>query len=237
VQADETLAAAARKLQKDHIGCLPVCQDKRVIGMITDRDITMRGVADARNVTQMKVREVMSTGILFCFEDDSIERAAALMSESHVHRLAVLDRQDQHLIGVISVSDLSGGASGPRPYEVIFYKKFNDHYGHPHHTELMRVAVAHGTKEEAIAAAIGQFEQTKQVKAWNNLADGYDVKSVHLDEQGATVEELELTTERESRIQRRAHELWERAGAPTGQDVQFWTQAAGEIDSEDRHRE
>jgi hypothetical protein len=101
----------------------------------------------------------------------------------------------------------------------------------------MRVVVAHGTKEEAIAAAIGQFEQTKQVKAWNQLADGYDVKSVHLDEQGATVEELELTTERDARIQRRAHELWERAGAPTGQDVHFWMQAAGEIDSEDRPRE
>jgi Protein of unknown function (DUF2934) len=101
----------------------------------------------------------------------------------------------------------------------------------------MRVAVAHGTKKEAIAAAIGQFEQTKQVKAWNKLADGYDVKSIHLDEQGATVEELELTTEREARIQRRARELWERVGAPAGQDVQFWTQAAGEIDTEDRPRE
>jgi CBS domain-containing protein len=107
-------------MKKDNIGCLPVCQDKRVIGMITDRDITMRGVADGRNVTQMTVREAMSSEVLFCFADDPIEQAAALMSESHVHRLAVLDRRDQHLIGVISVSDLSGGASGPRPYEVIF---------------------------------------------------------------------------------------------------------------------
>jgi CBS domain-containing protein len=236
VQAEETLAAAARKLKHDNVGCLPVCQDQQVIGMITDRDITMRGVADARNVTQMTVREAMSAEVLFCFEDDPIEQAAALMSQSHVQRLAVLDRETQHLIGVISVSDLSGGGSERRPYEVTFYKKFSDHYGHPHHTELMRVAVAHGTKEDAIAAAMRQFEQVKQVKTWNQLADGYDVTSVHRDERGAMIEELELTPEREARIRRRARELWEHAGAPTGQDVQFWEQAAGEIDNEDRSR-
>jgi signal-transduction protein with cAMP-binding, CBS, and nucleotidyltransferase domain len=171
--------------------------------MITDRDITMRGVADARNVTQMTVREAMSAEVLFCFEDDPIEQAAALMSQSHVQRLAVLDRETQHLIGVISVSDLSGGRSERRPYEVTFYKKFSDHYGHPHHSELMRIVVAH---------------------------------SVHRDERGAMIEELELTSEREARIRRRAHELCEHAGAPTGRDLQFWEQATGEIDNEDRSR-
>jgi CBS domain-containing protein len=120
VQAGEILATAARRLQKDSIGCLPVCEDKRVIGMIIDRDITMRGVADGRNVSQMTVREAMSAEVLFCFDDDPIEQAAALMSERHVHRLAVLDRADPHLVGVISVSDLSGGGSERRPYELTF---------------------------------------------------------------------------------------------------------------------
>ena len=60
VQAEETLDTAARKLKNENIGALPVCQDTRVIGMLTDRDITMRGVADARNVSQMTVREAMS---------------------------------------------------------------------------------------------------------------------------------------------------------------------------------
>jgi len=57
---------------------------------------------------------------------------------------------------------------------------------------------------------------------------------VHLDERGITVEEREPTSEREDRILRRARELWERAGTPEGRDLQFWEQAAGEIDSEQR---
>ncbi|MBT2795308.1 CBS domain-containing protein [Paraburkholderia strydomiana] len=106
--------------KKENIGCLPVCEDRRVIGMITDRDITMRGVADGRNVSQMTVREAMSAEVLFCFDDEPVEQAATLMSQRHVHRLAVLDRTDQHLIGVISVSDMSGGGSERRPYEMSF---------------------------------------------------------------------------------------------------------------------
>src|SRR5471032_617289 len=184
VQAEETLEAAARKLKKDNIGALPVCQDERVIGMITDRDITMRGVADARNVSQMTVGEAMSVEALFCFEDDSVEQAATIMSQNHVHRLAVLDRGDRHLVGVISMSDVDGGTSQRRPYEVIFHKTFTDHRGHPHHSELMRVSVAQGTKAEAIATAIGQFEQMNNVTLWHQLADGYDVTSVRVDEGG-----------------------------------------------------
>jgi CBS domain-containing protein len=237
VEAEETLDAAARKLKKDNIGALPVCQEKRVIGMITDRDITMRGVADARNVCQMTVREAMSAEVLFCFEDDSIEQAATIMRQSHVRRLAVLDRDDQHLIGIISLSDLGGDISERRPYEVIFHKTFTDHQGHRHHSEMMRIAVAQGTKEEAIVTAIRQFEEMNKISAWHQLADGYDVTSVHVDERGATVEEREPTSEREARILRRARELWERAGTPEGRDVQFWEQAAGEIDSEGCPRE
>ena len=237
VQAEETLDAAARKLKNDNIGALPVCQDTRVIGMLTDRDITMRGVASKRDVSQMTAREAMSAEVLFCFGDDQVEQAATIMSENHVHRLAVLDREDRHLIGVISLSDMGGSASQRRPYEVIFHKIFTDHRGHPHRSELMRVSVAQGTKAEAIATAISQFEEMNHLKAWHQLADGYDVTSVRVDEEGQTVEEREPTSEREARILRRARDLWERAGTPEGRDVQLWEQAAGEIDREAPQRE
>jgi predicted transcriptional regulator len=75
VQAGETLEAAARKLKNDNIGALPVCQDTTVIGMLTDRDITMRGVASERDVSQMTAREAMSAEVLFCFADDQVEQA------------------------------------------------------------------------------------------------------------------------------------------------------------------
>jgi CBS domain-containing protein len=236
VQAEETLDAAARKLKNDNIGALPVCQDKRVIGMLTDRDITMRGVAGKRDVSQMTAREAMSAEVLFCFGDDQVEQAATIMSENHVHRLAVLDREDRHLIGVISLSDMGGSASQRRPYEVIFHKIFTDHRGHPHRSELTRVSVAQGTRAEAIATAISQFEEMNHLMAWHQLADGYDVTSVRVDEGGATIEEREPTSEREARILHRAREVWERAGTPEGRDVQFWEQAAGEIDREDHPR-
>ncbi|WP_454743615.1 CBS domain-containing protein [Cupriavidus necator] len=230
VQATESLASAARELKHEDIGCMIVCQGRRVVGMITDRDIAMRGVAEGRNASQMTVGEAMSTEVLYCFGDDSVEQAATLMNEGHVHRLAVLDRNTRDLIGLVSLSDLSGGEREGCRYEVTFYKKMNDHYGHSHHTELMRVAVAHGTKEEAIVGAIRQFEQAKHLTAWNQLADGYDVTTIHRDEQGAMIEDLELTSEREAQIRSRARELWKRAGSPMGQDERFWHMAATEID-------
>jgi CBS domain-containing protein len=233
VQAEETLVAAARKLKSENIGALPVCLNNRVIGMITDRDIAMRGVADARDVTRMTVREAMSAEILFCFEDDPAEEAAKIMLQSHMQRLAVLDRGDQHLIGIISHAALSGGSSERRPYEVIFHKTFIDHSGQPHHSELMRITVAQGTKEEAIATATAQFAEMHKVKVWHQLADGYDVTSVHVDAGGATVEEREPTSEREARILRRAREIWERDGTPEGRDKEIWGQAASEIDRDD----
>ena len=167
-----------------------------MIGMLTDRDITMRGVAGKRDVSQMTAREAMSAEVLFCFGDDQVEQAATIMSENHVHRLAVLDREDRHLIGVISLSDMGGSASQRRPYEVIFHKIFTDHRGHPHRSELTRVSVAQGTKAEAIATAISQFEEMNHLMAWHQLADGYDVTSVRVDEGGATIEEREPTSER-----------------------------------------
>jgi predicted transcriptional regulator len=218
----ETVAAAARRLRKDNIGCLPVCQDGRLLGMITDRDIAMRSV-----------REAMSVDAICCTKDDSIEKAATIMREAHVQRLAVIN-DDRQLVGVISMTDLEGGSSERRPFEVIFYKEILDHAGLPHHSQVMRVSVAQGTKQEAVGAAISQFEETKRVTNWNTVADGYDVLSIHIGETGESIEVLELTSERDAEIRPRAHALWEQAGLPEGQDARFWEQAALDVDSESR---
>ncbi|SAL85309.1 CBS domain-containing protein [Caballeronia terrestris] len=233
LEPDETLAAAARKLRKDNIGCLPVCQDGRLLGIITDRDIAMRGVAEGRDANNMRVREAMSVDAICCSKDDSIETAAAVMRDAHVQRLAVVD-DDGHLVGVISITDLEGGGSERRPFEVIFYKEILDHAGLPHHSELLCVSVAQGTKHEAVASAIVQFEETKRVANWTTIADGYDVLSIHVDENGESVEALEHTFERDARIRPRARILWEQAGNPERQDAKFWDQAAREVDDADR---
>ncbi|MFM0140681.1 CBS domain-containing protein [Caballeronia grimmiae] len=230
---DETLATAARKLRKDNIGCLPVCEDGRLLGMITDRDIAMRGVADSRDPNHMRVREAMSINAICCAKDDAVEHAAALMHQCHVQRLAVVDA-DHNLVGVISMRDLEEGSSERRPFEVIFYKEILDHVGLTHHSELMRLSVAHGTKAEAVEAAISQFKAAKQVTKWTAAADGYDVVSIHVGESGESLESLEFTSERDAQIRPRARALWEEAGFPSGQDVQFWEKAAQGVDGENK---
>jgi CBS-domain-containing membrane protein len=197
--------------------------------MLTDRDIAMRGVAEGRDANHMRVREAMSVDAICCSKDDAIKTAAALMRDAHVQRLAVVD-DEPRLVGVISISDLEGNGSERRPFEVIFYKEILDHVGLPHHSELLRVSVAQGTKQEAVASAIAQFEETKRVASWTAIADGYNVLSIHVDDKGASVEVLEHTSERDARIRPRARVLWERAGIPEGQDAQFWEQAAREVD-------
>jgi CBS domain-containing protein len=237
VQAEETLDAAARTFKKENVGALPVCRDRNVIGMITDRDVTMRGVADAHDVTKMTVREAMSVDVLYCFGDDPVEEAERIMRARHVQRLAVLNRYDKHLIGIISLTSMRGDTSERRPYDVTFHKTFLDNRGRPHHAALMQVTVAQGTKEEAIASAIHQFEEMNHLNAWHQLADGYDVTSVHVDARGDTIEQREPTSEREANVLTRAYELWELAGRPSNRDKQFWQQAGGDVDSATYRRE
>jgi hypothetical protein len=201
--------------------------------MVTDRDIAMRGVADGRDSNQMKVREAMSVDVICCSKNDTLETAEATMRAAHVQRLAVT-KGDGHLVGIISVSDVGGASSERRPFEVVFYKEMLDHAGLPHHSELMRVSVAQGTKQDAVEAAIAQFEEANRVTNWTALASGYDVSSIHVDADGANVEVLECTSERDTRIRPRARILWEQAGAPEGRDIQFWEQAARETDAEYR---
>jgi CBS domain-containing protein len=233
IEPNETLATAARKLRKDNIGCLPVCQDGRLLGMITDRDIAMRSVADNRDANHMLVHDAMSVDAIFCLKEDSVEQATTLMRQAHVQRLAVVNA-DRHLVGIISMSDLEGGGSERRPFEVIFYKEILDHAGLPHHSQLMRVSVAQGTKDEAVQAAIRQFEETRQVTSWTLAADGYDVLSIHVGESGESLESLELTSERDAEIRPRARVLWEQAGFPEGQDVRLWEKAARGVDGESK---
>ncbi len=233
LEPDETLATAARTLRKDNIGCLPVCQDGRLLGMITDRDIAMRGVADNRDTDRMRVREAMSVDAICCSKDESIEKAATLMRDAHVQRLAVVNADGQ-LVGIISLTDIEGGASERRPFEVVFYKEVLDHAGLPHHSEMMRVSVAQGSKQEAVEAAISQFEESRRVANWTTVADGYDVLSIHVGENGESLETLELTSERDAEIRPRARVLWEQAGIPVGQDAEFWEQAAREVDGESK---
>jgi CBS domain-containing protein len=97
---------AARKMREADVGALPVGENDRLIGMVTDRDIALRAVAGDRPAENTSVRDVMSEGIYYCFEDDPLHRAGELMAEHQVHRLPVLNR-DKRLVGIVAMADLA----------------------------------------------------------------------------------------------------------------------------------
>jgi CBS domain-containing protein len=100
-----TIRDAARCMRADNLGALPVGENDRLIGMVTDRDIVVRAVAQERSAGNTTVRQVMSQGICYCFENDDAEGAAQIMAKHQVRRLPVLNR-DKRLVGVIALADL-----------------------------------------------------------------------------------------------------------------------------------
>lgn len=101
-----TVQEAAARMKNLDVGSLPVCDNDRLVGVITDRDIALRSVAEGHDPSRDRVRETMSPGIIYCFDDQEAEDAAELMGEKQVRRLPVLDR-NKRLIGIVSLGDLA----------------------------------------------------------------------------------------------------------------------------------
>lgn len=106
IPADATLMQAAEKMKLLDIGAIPVRENDRLVGMITDRDIVVRAVAEGRDLKKTPVREAMSRDISFCYEDESVESAAKLMEVKQIRRLLVFDRSER-AIGIVSLGDLA----------------------------------------------------------------------------------------------------------------------------------
>jgi CBS domain-containing protein len=106
IDPNASIREAAKRMKSEDIGALPVGENDRLIGMVTDRDIAMRGVAEDRAPETTTVREVMSEKIFYCFEDDDIEDAAQCMAENQVRRLPILNR-DKRLTGIVSLADIA----------------------------------------------------------------------------------------------------------------------------------
>jgi CBS domain-containing protein len=100
---DDAIQAAARLMADHDIGFLPLGEDDRLLGMITDRDIAIRAVAEGRSPTT-KIRDVMTKDVKYVFEDDDLEEVVANMGENKVRRMPVLNRQ-KRLVGVLSITD------------------------------------------------------------------------------------------------------------------------------------
>jgi CBS domain-containing protein len=103
IDPSTTIRDAAHRMRDHHIGALPACESNRLIGIVTDRDIAVRAVADARSPGNTTVRQVMSEGVVYCFEDDDAEQARQTMAKHRIRRLPVLNR-DKHLAGIVTLT-------------------------------------------------------------------------------------------------------------------------------------
>jgi CBS domain-containing protein len=118
IRPEETLQEAARKMKSIDVGPLPVCDGDRLVGMITDRDIIVRATAEGRDPKTTPVKEAMTPGIVYAFEDQDIEEAASLMKERQIRRLVVLDR-NKRLVGILSLGDIAEDTDDELSAEVL----------------------------------------------------------------------------------------------------------------------
>src|SRR5687767_3918953 len=104
---NQSLRDAAQLMAELDVGVLPVGENDRLVGMVTDRDIAIRGIAQGHG-PETPVREVMTDTVKYCYEDQSIEEVSRNMGDVQVRRMPVVDRQ-KRLVGIISLSDIANG--------------------------------------------------------------------------------------------------------------------------------
>jgi len=111
IQRDDTLQHAAQRMRALDVGSLPVCDGPALAGMVTDRDITVRGVAEGRLPQESKVADVMTEDVRWCRPDDTVEQVLEQMGDQQVRRLTVLDDARQ-VVGIVALGDLATRQSG-----------------------------------------------------------------------------------------------------------------------------
>ncbi len=154
---------------------LPVVEDGRLVGVLTDHDIVIRGLAESRSPFETPVREVMSIEVVCGFGNQPVEDAKVLMEEQGVRRMPVID--DQHrLLGLLTREQLGmPGAPRKAPMKVTFSKQKTDSYGRPRKVPIKTAYVTSTTeKDAALSTAVKRFED-EEGTVWSNVADEADV--------------------------------------------------------------
>jgi CBS domain-containing protein len=106
IDSTNSLREAAQRMKSLNVGFLPVKEGTMLLGVLTDRDIVVRALAQGRNPDTTQVKDIISSEIVYCYEDDSIEDAARLMEEHQVRRLIVTDH-DRTPVGIVSLGDIA----------------------------------------------------------------------------------------------------------------------------------
>ena len=109
IDPDAPLFDVAARMDKDDIGALPVGEHDRIIGMVTDRDIVVRGICDRCDPLQLTARDVMSQPIIYCTTNEDLDDAVRLMERKQVRRLPVMD-EHRRMVGMLSLGDVAAKA-------------------------------------------------------------------------------------------------------------------------------
>ena len=119
IQPDDSLQFAAKKMRDRNVGFLPVCDGETLLGVLSDRDITVRALAEGIDPAVMLSRDLMTTPAIHCYEDEDENESVRLMAEKQIGRLVVLSRDDERVVGVISLGDLARKSSTELSAEVL----------------------------------------------------------------------------------------------------------------------
>jgi CBS domain-containing protein len=110
VSPGDTVQRAAQLMDELNVGVVPVCEGRKLVGMLTDRDITVRGVAAGMDAAATPVSEVMSGSVRWCYDDQPLEDVLDEMRDTQIRRMPVLDRQQQ-VVGIVSLGDMADRGS------------------------------------------------------------------------------------------------------------------------------
>jgi predicted transcriptional regulator len=102
----DPLVLAAQAMDELNVGVIPVCDGEKLVGMVTDRDIVVRGVAQDGDTKTMKLADVMSTNVRCAMEDEDVDEVLSEMAETQIRRMPVVDKQ-QRLVGIVSLGDIA----------------------------------------------------------------------------------------------------------------------------------
>jgi len=110
VSPGTTLPKIAKKMRDEDVGAIPVGENDRLVGMVTDRDIVCRGFVDSKDTKSLTAADVMTKGIVYCRIDDDVDDAIETMKKNKIRRLTVLDNS-KRMVGMLTLGDVACGAS------------------------------------------------------------------------------------------------------------------------------
>lgn len=122
---DTPVVDVAKKMVEHDIGAVPVGENDRLVGMVTDRDITIRAVAGNRDISKLAVRDVMTSGIIYCRDTEDVDDAVRIMESKQIRRLPVID-ENKRMVGIIALGDISH--AGPRDLAAEVMKAVSAHH-------------------------------------------------------------------------------------------------------------